>query len=173
MAPLIFSGHEVDFSSDEIIVSKTNLKGNITYVNQTFCKISGYKEIDMLGKPHSIIRHANMPRCIFKLIWDKIQTGQEIFGYVVNRTIDENYYWVLAHITPSFDDQGQIIGFHSNRRSPDKRIISSIISPLYADLLQIEETAPNRKDGMMSAYNKLTEMISSKGVSYDEFILTL
>lgn len=173
MSKLIFSGREVTFHPDELIVSKTNLKGHITYANQTFCKVAGFSEIELLGKPHSIIRHPNMPRCVFKLVWDTVQSGQEIFGYVVNQTRNGDYYWVFAHVTPSFDENGKIIGYHSNRRVPDKRIIDTVISPLYAGLLDIENKAPNSKEGMMNAFNYLVDVLNSKGISYDEFILTL
>lgn len=173
MQTLHFSGREIDFSKDEIIVSKTDLAGRITYANQTFCQVSGYREIDLLGQPHSLIRHANMPRCVFKLVWEYVQSGQEIFGYVVNRTITEDYYWVLAHITPSFDTQNQIIGYHSNRRVPDKKIVSSVISPLYAELLQIEERHSNRKEGLNKSYSHLVGLLKDKGQDYAEFILTL
>jgi PAS domain S-box-containing protein len=173
MAQLIFSGYEIPFSPDDIIVSKTDTKGNLSYVNQTFCVISGYKEIDLLGKPHSIIRHDNMPRCIFKLIWEKIQTGREVFGYVVNRTIDGDYYWVLAHVTPSFDENHKIVGYHSNRRAPEHHIVSHIICPLYAELLDIENSFANRKDGLTTSYAHLMKRIAEKDLDYDEFILTL
>lgn len=173
MAHLLFQNQEVFFSPDEIIVSKTDLKGNMTYVNQTFCNVSGYKEIDLLGKPHSLIRHPNMPRSVFKLVWDRVQSGREIFGYVVNRTIDNNYYWVFAHVTPSFDKDHKIVGYHSNRRVPDKNIVASVISPLYAKLLQIEESHPSRKEGMFAAYKFLLDLLAEKGIDYDEFIFSL
>ncbi|HOO52110.1 MAG TPA: PAS domain S-box protein [Alphaproteobacteria bacterium] len=173
MATLPLSGKEVTFSSDEIIVSKTDLKGQITYTNTTFCKVAGYTEKELLGKPHSIIRHDSMPRCVFKLIWDRIQAGCEIFGYVVNKTRDGDYYWVLAHVTPSYDTNDNLIGYHSNRRVPEKRIINEIISPLYAQLLQIENSTSNRKDGMNKAYQHLLSILKEKGIEYDEFILTL
>jgi PAS domain S-box-containing protein len=80
MASLHFTGQEVLFSPDEIIVSKTDCLGKMTYVNQTFCNVSGYKETELLGQPHSLIRHANMPRCVFKLVWERIQSGREVFG---------------------------------------------------------------------------------------------
>lgn len=127
----------------------------------------------MLGKPHSIIRHANMPRCVFKLVWDAVQSGREIFGYVVNKTIDGNYYWVLAHITPSYNNKGEIVGYHSNRRVPDQQVLSSIITPLYAELLVIESQPSNRKDGMNEALTHLQSLLQQKGQDYDEFILTL
>lgn len=173
MAGLILPGQEIGFATSDIIVSKTNTKGIITYTNSTFCEVSGYTERELLGKPHSLIRHESMPRCVFKLIWDYIETGREIFGYVVNKTKRNNYYWVFAHVTPSLDAQGNTVGFHSNRRVPDKQIVDGIISPLYADLLRMENSCSNRKEGMMTAYNHLIGIIQSKGIEYDEFILTL
>ncbi|MBL4875286.1 MAG: PAS domain S-box protein, partial [Cohaesibacteraceae bacterium] len=79
------SGKEVYFNENELIVSKTDLKGTLTYVNDVFCSIAGYTEIECLGQPHSMIRNANMPRSIFDLLWKTIQGGNEIFAYVVNR----------------------------------------------------------------------------------------
>lgn len=173
MANLILPGEEAFFSKDDIIVSKTDLKGILTYTNTTFCVVSGFREKELLGQPHSIIRHDAMPRCVFKLIWDTIQTGQEIFGYVVNKTKSGGYYWVLAHVTPSFNPNGEIIGYHSNRRVPDRKILDTTIMPLYASLLEIENSKSNRKDGMMAAYNHLVGILENKGLQYDEFILTL
>lgn len=173
MSTLILPGKEITFSNDEIIVSKTDLKGLITYTNTTFCEVAGYTERELLGQPHSIIRHDAMPRCVFKLIWDRIQQGCEIFGYVVNKTRFNDYYWVLAHVTPSFDDDMKIVGYHSNRRVPDRRVVESIISPLYAQLLEIENSTSNRKDGMNKAFDTLVNIIEQKGIEYDEFILTL
>lgn len=173
MPHLSFTGKEVTFSPDSVIVSKTDLLGRLTYVNQTFCDISGYHEVDLLGKPHSLIRHANMPRCVFKLIWEHIQSGREIFGYVVNRTINNDYYWVLAHVTPSYDMSGQINGYHSNRRLPEQKVLQDHISPLYATLLDIEEKTPNRKEGVAKSYHYLCELLANKGLSYDEFVLSL
>jgi len=72
------------WGEEEIIVSKTDLKGIITYANRTFLKVSGYSEEELLGKPHSIIRHPDMPRCVFKLLWDTIEAGREILAYVKN-----------------------------------------------------------------------------------------
>ncbi|MDY0029449.1 MAG: PAS domain-containing protein [Pseudobdellovibrionaceae bacterium] len=173
MSTLILPGNEVTFSNDEIIVSKTDLKGLITYTNKTFCTVAGYTERELLGQPHSIIRHAAMPRCVFKLVWERVQQGCEIFGYVVNRTRNNDYYWVLAHITPSFDENTNIVGFHSNRRVPEKRVIEGVISPLYAQLLDIENSTANRKDGMNKAFDTLVNILEQKGIEYDEFILTL
>lgn len=83
--------HEVTFGEDEIIVSKTNPKGIILCANRTFLKVSGYTEAELLGKPHNIIRHPDMPRCVFKLLWDTIASGSEIFAYVKNMAKNGDY----------------------------------------------------------------------------------
>ena len=137
------TGVERFFDDDEIIVSKTNLKGHITYANRVFLRLADYAEQDVLGQPHSIIRHPDMPRCVFKLLWDTLQKGEEIFAYVVNRSKNGDHYWVLAHVTPSFDEAGKIIGYHSNRRVPDRTVLESTIIPLYKSLLDEEK---RRKD---------------------------
>src|ERR1700761_62065 len=94
------TGKERLWGAEDIIVSKTNLKGIITYANLTFLQVAGYSEEEVLGKPHSIIRHPDMPRCVFKLLWDSISAGGEIFAYVLNLASNGDHYWVLAHVTP-------------------------------------------------------------------------
>lgn len=167
------TGVERFFDKSEIIVSKTNLKGHITYANRIFLKIADYTEKEVLGAPHSILRHPSMPRCVFQLLWERIESKKEIFAYVINRTKYGDFYWVLAHVTPSFDTQGQVDGYHSNRRVPEKRIIDTKIAPLYKVLLMEEERHANRKDGMKSAGDMLAKILKEKGGSYDEFIFSL
>ena len=129
------TGVERYFGDDDIIVSKTDLKGRVTYANQVFLEISGYSEKEVLGQPHSMIRHPEMPRCIFKLLWGALGEGKEIFAYVNNRCKNGDNYWVYAHVTPSWDMNGKIVGFHSNRRVPDREILANEIMPLYSKLV--------------------------------------
>ncbi len=167
------TGVERFFDDDEIIVSKTNLKGHITYANRVFLRLADYTEQDVLGQPHSIIRHPDMPRCVFKLLWDTVQKGEEIFAYVVNRSKNGDHYWVLAHVTPSFDETGKIIGYHSNRRVPDRTVLESTIIPLYKSLLDEEKRHKDRKLGMHSSFEMLVKVLEEKGVAYDELIFSL
>ncbi|HPV77190.1 MAG TPA: PAS domain-containing protein, partial [Gemmatimonadaceae bacterium] len=88
------SGRERSFGEDEIIVSKTDLQGKITYANDVFIRVSGYEEDELLGAPHSIIRHPDMPRAVFKLLWDTLATGREVFAYVNNMARNGDNYWV-------------------------------------------------------------------------------
>lgn len=170
---ILLSGKERFFGKDEIIVSKTDLKGRITYCNQICCRIADYGERELIGQPHSILRHDYMPRCVFKLLWDTIADGREIFAYVVNRTKYDDYYWVLAHVTPSYDERGAINGYHSNRRVPDPQLIRGTVMPLYEALKAKEDSHSNAKDGMHAGTDMLTGILKEKGVSYDEFIFSL
>jgi len=167
------TGVEVSFGQDEIIVSKTDLKGTITYANRLFLDIAGYTEAEVIGQPHSLIRHPHMPRCIFQLLWETISRGEEIFAYVVNRCKNGDHYWVYAHVTPSFDSAGSIIGYHSNRRLPEQAIIRDSIAPLYEKLRAAEENHSNRKEGMHAASAMLTSVLAEQGIEYDEFVMTL
>ena len=166
------TGKERTFGEDEVIVSKTDTKGKITYGNDVFLKISGYPEDEIVGAPHSILRNPAMPRCVFKLLWNKIEAGDEIFAYVVNMANGGDHYWVFAHVTPTFGPDGKITGYHSNRRKPTPEQIRTV-SALYKSLLDIEERSSDRKAGMEQAYEHLSAMLKSKGVSYEEFVFSI
>jgi PAS domain S-box-containing protein len=168
---IIPTGREAFFGPDELIVSKTDLTGRLTYFNAVFQRVSGYERRALIGQPHSLIRHPDMPRAIFKLLWETIQAGREIFAYVVNMAQNGDHYWVLAHVTPSMTG-GQITGFHSNRRKPDMTAVDQI-SALYRDLRAIETGPAGRKSGLELSTGALSQTLAKKGVSYDEFVLSL
>jgi len=167
------TGVERFFKDDEIIVSKTDLKGRMTYVNDLFLKLADYTEQECLGEPHAKIRNPEMPRCIFKLLWDTIQDGRELFAYVVNRSANGDHYWVLAHVTPSKDLDGNVVGYHSNRRVPDRTILENTIIPLYKKLLAEEHKHANSKEGMAASMKMITDLLAENGMEYDEFIAGL
>lgn len=169
---VLLTGIERTFPDSEIIVSKTDPQGRITYVNDIFLTVSGYQESEVVGKAHNVIRHPDMPRCIFKLLWDKVQSGQEIFAYVNNRAKNGDYYWVFAHITPCFDAHLKIAGYHSNRRSPTRAALARI-EPLYAQLLQEERKHSDRKQGMEAGFRLLMNTLAHQGIDYEEFIFSL
>ncbi len=167
------TGREVFFDNNKLIVSKTNLKGHITYANDVFLEVAGYTEAEAIGRPHSLIRHPDMPRCVFKLLWDTLGAGTEIFAYVVNLAKSGDHYWVLAHVTPSFGPDGAVIGYHSTRRVPNPETVKNIIEPLYSDLARIERAPVNRKDGMAASFQKLLDILAEKNIKYDEFVAGL
>lgn len=164
-----FEGQEVFFDRNDLIVSKTDLDGRITYANHTFLEVSDYEEDEVLGKQHNVIRNGNMPRAIFEFLWSTIQSGKEIFAYVVNSTKHGDHYWVQAHVTPSRRGE-TIVGYHSTRRVPNPHTIQSVIMPLYDKLARIEQSNSSKKEGLRESVETFTAMLSEKGVSYDEFI---
>jgi len=166
------SGVEAFFDREEIIVSKTDARGRITYANHVFLRVAGYTEAEILGQPHSCIRHPDMPRCVFKLLWDTIQRGDEVFAYVVNMAKNGDHYWVLAHVTPTFDKSGQIIGYHSNRRCPDRSAVDAI-RPIYAALLDAERGFATKADAIASSTKVLVDTLAKAGVSYEAFVFSL
>ena len=114
-----------------------------------------------------------MPRCIFKLLWDSIGAGREIFAYVKNLSKNGDHYWVLAHVTPSIGIDGTVLGYHSNRRVPERRVIDDTIVPLYRSLSAKENEHHDRKAGIASSWDMLHDLLKEKRASYDEFIFSL
>lgn len=163
---------EREFSPDEIIVSKTDLKGRLTYVNDVFCTVGLYEEDELLGQPHSIVRHPDMPRCVFHLLWERIQSGEEIFAYVKNMAKNGDFYWVLAHVTPSYDLQGNLDGYHSNRRVARREALARI-EPIYRRLGAAEDAEHDRKAGLAQSRALLQQILAEQDASYDEFVLGL
>jgi PAS domain S-box-containing protein len=167
------TGQERFFKDDDVIVTKTDLKGRITYANRVFLEISQIDLKEAVGAPHSIIRHPNMPRCIFKLLWDRLKSEKELFAYVVNRVTTGDHYWVLAHVTPSYDSAGKLEGYHSNRRVPRRSVIEGEIAPLYDRISAEENKHADRNVGMAAGARLLDETMKSRGQEYDRFIFSL
>ncbi len=166
------TGVERRLREEEIIVRKTDPTGRIMYVNQTFLKISDFTESDVVGMPHSLVRHPEMPRSVFKLLWETIESGQEIFAYVCNLAKNGDHYWVLAHVTPTFDAEKNIIGFHSNRRAPDRKVLPTI-QELYRLLLEEERRHADRRKGLLAATELLQSVVKEKASAYDEYVFSL
>lgn len=156
---------------DDFIVSKTDLKGRITYGNRVFIEYSGYSEAELLGAQHNIIRHPDMPRGVFKLLWDTLQARQECFAYVKNLARDGSYYWVLANVTPSYDATGNVIGYLSVRRKPKAEAVR-LLSGVYQAMLDVERRA-GAKDAPHASLKYLRDLLATKGTGYDEFVLSL
>jgi len=152
---------------NDFIVSKTDLKGRITYCNKIFMDMAEYTEEELLGKPHNIIRHQDMPKAVFKYLWDTISKKEEVFAYVVNKTKNGNDYWVYANVTPSFDEKGNLIGYYSVRRKPNPKALE-IIKPLYAQMVSVQKSS-----GVEDSFKVLTDILKEKGVGYDELIISI
>lgn len=166
------TGREISFGEDEIIVSKTDTRGVITYSNTVFQRVSGYTEEELQGKPHSVIRHPDMPRCVFRLLWDTVQSGHELFAYVLNLAKSGDGYWVFAHITPSFGPDGKIIGYHSNRRVPARDALEKVRA-LYGRMLSEEKKHGDKESQIKAGEAVLASLLSEAGMSYGEFVFGL
>ncbi len=158
---------ESPFHPNEIFFSSTDLKGIILTGNDVFVNVSKYSRDELIGKPHNIIRHPDMPRIVFKLLWDYIQSGETIVAYVKNLAKDGSYYWVLASVFPVKNESGDIIRYLSIRIKPTTEIFN-LIPELYREVLQVEE-----EGGMEAAYKYLLERIKELGFeNYDDFMMT-
>jgi PAS domain S-box-containing protein len=167
------TGVERFFGDGTLIVTKTDLKGIITYANRDFLNICGYAEAELMGRPHNVIRHPDMPRCIFHMLWETIRNAREIFAYVVNHAKNGDHYWVFAHVTPSFNDRKEVVGYHSSRRVPKRSTLEASIIPLYRQLREAEQNAPDPKSGLQASNQLLSRVLQDKGTSYDRFIFSL
>ncbi|MDY0121342.1 MAG: PAS domain-containing protein [Sulfurimonas sp.] len=156
-----------EMKKNDFIISKTNLKGQITYTNKIFMEMSEYSEAELLDKPHSLLRHPQMPKAVFQHLWNHITKQQEVFAYVLNKTKHNNEYWVYANITASLDENDKHTGYYSVRRAPNPKALE-IIKPLYAKMLEIE-----KRSGVNASMNVLVELLKEKGVCYDEFIISI
>lgn len=172
---IIPNKNEIQMRENDFIVTKTDKSGRITYANPIFIEFSGFSESELLGKQHNIVRHPDMPRTVFSLLWSTIKSGEEFFGYVKNLSKDGSYYWVNATVTPSYSTNSrhetEIIGFFSVRRKPNKSKLASI-QDLYRDMLSAEQRA-DRRDAILAGSEVLNNALKSSGKNYHEFILTL
>ncbi|MDO2946878.1 methyl-accepting chemotaxis protein [Aeromonas simiae] len=109
---------EVIFPASQQLVSTTDLVGTITYANEAFCHIAGYHRDELVGRPHNLVRHPDMPKAAFADLWQHLKAGQAWRGVVKNRCKDGRYYWVDAYVTPIYE-QGKICGYQSVRCKPD------------------------------------------------------
>ncbi|MCK9256989.1 MAG: PAS domain-containing protein [Sulfurospirillaceae bacterium] len=106
--------YETEVPEAELIISRTDLKGFITYANETFAQISGYTIDELIGKPHNIVRHKDMPKSVFKTLWETIQSGKKWEGAVKNRRSDGGYYWVWAEVS-GVEKDGKVVEYKSMR----------------------------------------------------------
>jgi PAS domain S-box-containing protein len=156
---------------DDFIVSKTDLKGRITYGNRIFIEYSGYEESELLGAQHNIVRHPDMPRAVFNLLWETLKEENEFFGYVKNMAKDGSYYWVFANVTPSYTPERKLAGYYSVRRAPNSAALD-VVKPLYAQMLEAEQRA-GAKQAVDAGTRVLNEAIGPRYSNYETFVLAI
>ncbi len=156
---------------NDFIVSKTDLTGRIIYGNEIFIEFSGYSEEELLGSQHNIIRHPDMPRAVFSLLWDYLAKDKEIFAFVKNMSKDGGFYWVFTHVAPMKDKNNNKIGYTSVRRMPNPKAIP-IVTAVYRTMLEAERSA-GAKDAIAASVAILGGVLKDKGVTYEELINVL
>ena len=163
---------ETEVPEDEVIISRTDLKGVITYVNETFAMISGYDPDELIGKPHNILRHPDMPRSAFKQMWETIQAGKTWEGYVKNMRKDRGYYWVYAVISGVYKN-GELVEYKSIR-SPVPREKRIEMQYVY-DEMRLKEGDKVRAVSYPSCdlYEKLIRKAEESGQSVEKLIDSL
>ncbi len=148
---------EIVLENNRYLVSETDDKGVITYCNDYFTEISGYSREELIGQQHNIIRHPDMPRVIFKLLWERIQSGKNINAVVKNLAKDGKYYWIFTEFKTRLDlDTNTVIGYTAHRKKISHDAVE-IISELYANLLEIEQ-----REDIQTAQKYLEEYLKAK-----------
>jgi len=127
---------EVTFEGG-VMITETDLRGRMTYVNRKFVNMSAYEKSELMGKPHSIMRHPDMPKCLFKNMWKTLKRGETWKGYVKNLRKDGKFYWVMVYVSCKYDDEGILIGYIAARKVPEKGSIDTIAQK-YRELLETE-----------------------------------
>ncbi len=166
-APKVLKDDEIVMGENDFIISKTDTKGFITYCNRIFVDMCMYSQDELIGANHNLIRHPDMPRIAFKLLWQLIQNKQEFFGFVKNLRKDGGYYWVFANITASVDINGNIVGYYSVRRKPSKKGIEAVV-PLYKQLVNAEQ-----RGGMAASEALLMDFLKKNNTTYEELVIAL
>jgi len=162
---------EHKMGADDFIVSKTDLKGRITYANRIFMKLGQYPLESLLNTQHNIVRHPGMPRGVFKMLWETLKQGDEFFGFIKNMCANGDYYWVFANVTADLNVNGQLQGYYSVRRQPPESALA-IIKPVYQEMLSIEKRLGS-KEGPDKSIAYLNQVLDEKSISYQEFALSL
>ena len=173
MKPVITpNNNERKLADEDFIVSKTDASGRITYANRIFMEIAGFPEQQLLGVQHNIIRHPDMPRGVFRFMWDTLKAGDEFFGFAKNLCADGGFYWVFANITPDYDRDGKLQGYYSVRRNPPRSALEAII-PIYQEMLSIEKTS-SVKEAPDKSLAYLFDVVNQSGYkSYNSLVLAL
>jgi PAS domain S-box-containing protein len=176
VAPQTPSGRIVTFGDHQIIVSKTDLKGRITYANDVFEQVSEYTHDELMGQFYNLVRHPDTPRGIFKLLWDTIGSGRELLAYLPNLTKSRDTYWVLAHVTPTYKHEANgsrsIVGFHSNRRTPAPVAVQEA-EKLYRVLLAEERRHTHAPQAAEASLALLSRVLRDRNQTYEEFVWSL
>jgi PAS domain S-box-containing protein len=158
---------EIKLNPKKYILSTTDLEGNIIKVNDYFLEVCKYSKEELIGAPHSIVRHPDMPKAIFYLMWQHIQNGQNITAVVKNMAKNGDHYWVITDFEIRRDHDGKINRYMAFRQAAPKKIVRTI-EPLYKKLIEIEKA-----DDMEVSVEYLLDFVAGQGTDYNGYIQKL
>lgn len=158
--------HEIPVDPKKVIISTTDKKGVIISVNDYFQEISGYTGSELLKKPHNIIRHPDMPKIVFKILWDRLHKGENIYAVIKNLTKNGDYYWVVTKFESAYDKDGNIIS-HTARKKAVPEKVKTIADSIYKTIVAIEKIDP------ALAVTSFYDILEKYQLTYDDFFLEL
>jgi PAS domain S-box-containing protein len=159
------NNNEIEVKPIDIVVSKADADGDIEYANPIFYKLSGYNKKELTHAPHSILRHPDMPKVVFKYLWDELKKGNEVNAFVKNMTKDGSFYWVFAYVRPALNPDGSLRNYVSTRKTMSNKA-REVIEPLYKRLLEIENS-----NGVETSEKELIAMLN--GRAFNDVMLEL
>jgi PAS domain S-box-containing protein len=166
------TGRERSFGVHEIIASRTDARGHVTFVNDVFVRVSGYGAREIVGRPHSVMRHPDMPRCLFRLVWGRLVARREVDAYVVSLAKSGDHYWSLARLAPTFDASGDVVGYSSSDRAPPREALPRVRA-LYAELCATEARQADARAGLAASMQLLSKRLAEAALAYEELVSEL
>ena len=156
---------EVQWDKSKVLISETDAAGTITNVNDVFCSVAHYSAEELIGQPHNLIRHPDMPKLVFKLLWDNLKVGNNFIGVIKNLAKSGEYYWVITDFDIIRDPSGQIINYMGRRTSVPEQTIEKHIAPLYQKILQVEQAG-----GIEAGEQYFQQFLKDQGKDYLTYI---
>ncbi|MCF6350708.1 MAG: PAS domain-containing protein [Flavobacteriaceae bacterium] len=156
--------NEIIIDPKKVIMSKTNYKGLIEFANEYFTETSGYSKYELIGKAHNIVRHPDMPKVVFKMMWDKLRKGENLYAIIKNLAKDGSFYWVVTKFETTFDSGGNILSHYARRKAVPTKVVENAES-IYKMILTIEKYDPKL------AEETFIEILENQKLTYDDFFL--
>ncbi|MEO8933319.1 MAG: PAS domain-containing protein [Xanthomarina sp.] len=156
---------EVVWDKKSVVLSKTDKFGSIEYANDAFVQVSGYEDYELVSQPHSIIRHPDMPKVIFKVLWENLEKGKNFHAVVKNLARSGRYYWMITDFEIIYNNKDEITNYIAKRHSMPEKALKKHVEPLYKKLLHIEETS-----GVEASEKYLKGFLEEKKMTYEGWI---
>nr|WP_314289569.1 PAS domain-containing protein [uncultured Capnocytophaga sp.] len=159
---------EVSWDKSKVLISETDAYGTITNVNDVFCSVAHYTPEELIGQPHNLIRHPDMPKLIFKLLWDNLKVGNNFVGVIKNLAKTGEYYWVVTDFEMRRDSMGNITHYIGRRKAVPEAAINDYVAPFYESLLKMEKIG-----GVELSNRFFKNYLAKQGKDYIDFVISI